>query len=71
MYPLKNILYEKIKQHRNILDMDLLSELKKEDQDITMRELNKILMQLEIMGLITVSWVRKDARRVEIIESKE
>ncbi|MCP8310532.1 MAG: hypothetical protein L6N95_02285 [Candidatus Methylarchaceae archaeon HK01B] len=70
-YPLKNILYEKLKQRKNILDIDLLSELKKEDPEITTRDLSKELMQLEIMGLVSVSWVRKDARRVEIIEKTE
>jgi len=67
-YPLKNIIYEKLKQQKNTLDVDLLNELKKEDSNITMKDLNKALMSLEIMGLVSVRWVRKDARRVEIIE---
>ncbi|MCP8305223.1 MAG: hypothetical protein H3Z50_07155 [archaeon] len=70
-YPLKNILYEKLRQQKNILDVELLDELKKEDPEITTRDLSRALMQLEIMGLISVSWVRKDARRVEIIEKTE
>jgi len=70
-YPLKNLLYEKLKQQKNIVDVDLLNELKKGDPDITARDLDKALMQLEIMGLVSVSWVRKDAKRVEIIEKKE
>lgn len=67
-YPLKNIIYEKLKQQNNILDIDLLNELKKEDSNITMKDLNKALLSLEIMGLVSVKWVRKDARRIEIIE---
>jgi len=70
-YPLKNILYEKLKQQKNILDVDLINELKKEDPDINTRDLNKALMQLEIMGLISVNWVRKDAKRVEIIQKAD
>ena len=31
-------------------------------------ELDKILMQLEILGLITVRWVSKEKRRIEIVE---
>ncbi|MCP8316428.1 MAG: hypothetical protein H3Z52_13920 [archaeon] len=67
-YPLKNIIYEKLKQQKNTLDVDLLNELKKEDSNVSMRDLNKALMSLEIMGLVSVRWVRKDARRVEVIE---
>ena len=51
--------------------MDLINELKKEDPDINTRDLNKALMQLEIMGLISVNWVRKDAKRVEIIQKAD
>ena len=32
---------------------------------------NQILLDLEIMGLITVSWVTKDTRRIEIISNQE
>lgn len=66
-YPLKNLVYEKLKQQNNILDVDLLNELKKEDSNITIKALNKALLNLEIMGLVSVRWVRKDARRIEII----
>ncbi|MGQ9469731.1 MAG: hypothetical protein ACUVTD_07950 [Nitrososphaerales archaeon] len=67
-YPIKNMIYEKLKQQKNTLDLDLLNELKKEDSNITMKDLNKALMSLEIIGLVSVKWVRKDARRIEIIE---
>ena len=32
---------------------------------------NQILLDLEIMGLITVRWVTKDTRRIEIISNQE
>ena len=32
---------------------------------------NQILLDLEIMGLISVSWVTKDTRRIEIISNQE
>jgi Fe2+ or Zn2+ uptake regulation protein len=67
-YPLKNLIYERLKQQKNIMDVDLLNELKKEEPDITMKDVNKALLSLEIMGLVSVRWVRKDARRIEIIE---
>ena len=31
---------------------------------------NKLLLDLEIMGLIKVSWLSKDARRIEVVEEK-
>ncbi|MEM3383098.1 MAG: hypothetical protein QXL52_04130 [Nitrososphaerales archaeon] len=67
-YPLKNLIYEKLKQQKNIMDVDLLNELKKEDPNITMKDVNKALLGLEIIGLVSVRWVRKDARRIEFIE---
>ena len=67
-YPLKNVVYEKLKQQGNMLDVDLLNELKKEDPETTSKNLNRVLLQLEIMGLISVRWARKDAKRIEIME---
>ncbi|MEM3531146.1 MAG: hypothetical protein QXD42_05050 [Nitrososphaerales archaeon] len=57
-----------MKQQKNIMDVDLLNELKKEDPNITMKDMNKALLGLEIMGLVSVRWVRKDVRRIEFIE---
>ena len=62
------MIYERIKEERNILDVDLLSELNKNGQNLAMEELNKVLLQFEILGLITVRWVGKDRRRIEIAE---
>ena len=32
---------------------------------------NKTLLDMEIMGLVTVNWFSKDTRRIEIISTKE
>lgn len=32
---------------------------------------NKLLLDLEILGLIKVAWITKDARRIEIVTIKE
>ena len=32
---------------------------------------NQLLLDLEIMGLITVSWITKDTRRIEIVSNQE
>ena len=32
---------------------------------------NKLLLDLEILGLIKVAWITKDARRIELVTIKE
>lgn len=66
-YPLRNLIYEKIKQAGNMNDSDLLNTLIKEGVSLTETNLNKTLLDLEIYGLIRVSWVTKDKRRVEAV----
>jgi uncharacterized protein YfbU (UPF0304 family) len=66
-YPIRNVIYEKIKQAGNIVDSDLVNALNKETIDLNESELNKILLDLEIYGLIRVSWVTKDKRRIEAV----
>ena len=66
-YPLRNLTYEKIKQVGNITDWDLVNALSKDSVSLSDADLNKILLDLEIYGLIRVSWVTKDKRRIEII----
>jgi Fe2+ or Zn2+ uptake regulation protein len=67
-YPLRNIVYEALKEEKNVIDKDLLSRLVRDGEDVSMRDINKVLLQLEILGLITVRWVGKDKRRIEVIE---
>jgi hypothetical protein len=66
-YPLRNLIYEKIKQVGNITDSDLVNALSKDTVSLSDADLNRILLDLEIYGLIRVSWVTKDKRRIEII----
>ena len=71
-YPIRNIIYEKIKQAGNMMDSDLVNSLTKDAIDLNESELNKILLDLEIYGLIRVSWVTKDKRRIEaIVDSQQ
>jgi hypothetical protein len=71
-YPIRNIIYEKIKQAGNMMDSDLVNALTKDTVDLNESELNKILLDLEIYGLIRVSWVTKDKRRIEaVVDSRE
>ena len=70
-YPVRNVIYEKIKQAGNMMDSDLVNALTKDAIDLNESELNKILLDLEIYGLIRVSWVTKDKRRIEAIVDSE
>lgn len=66
-YPIRNVIYERIKQLGGITtDQDLVNSLSKDDIDIPDNELNKVLLDLEIYGLIRVTWVTKDKKRIEI-----
>lgn len=58
-------MYEKIKQHGNITDAELMTMLAKEGVNITEPQFNKTLLDLEIYGLIRVGWITKDKRRIE------
>jgi hypothetical protein len=66
-YPIRNIIYEKIKQAGNMMDSDLVNALGKDTIHLNESDLNKILLDLEIYGLIRVSWVTKDKRRIEAV----
>ena len=54
-YPLRNLVYEKVRQAGNMTDADLANALAKEGLTVAEAELNKILLDLEIYGLIRVS----------------
>jgi len=69
--PLKNSIFEKIKEHGSLTDSELSKALIKDGIIIAEDRFNKLLLDLEIMGLIKVSWLTKDKRRIEIVTEKE
>jgi hypothetical protein len=69
--PLKNIIHEKIKEVNSLTDVELYKYLTKDGMIITEDKFNKVLLDLEILGLIKVAWITKDARRIEIVTIKE
>ncbi len=69
--PLKNSIFEKIKEHGSLTDSELSKALIKDGIVIAEDRFNKLLLDLEIMGLIKVSWLTKDKRRIEIVTEKE
>jgi hypothetical protein len=69
-YPLRYAAYEWIKERKTATDDDLLEALNKNGSRCSPDELDKLLMQLEILGLISVRWVSKDKRRIEAQEKQ-
>jgi len=69
--PLKNIIHEKIKEVNSSTDAELYKSLAKDGVIITEDKFNKLLLDLEILGLIKVAWITKDARRIELVTIKE
>jgi len=67
-YPLKYAAFEWIKEKKSTTDDDLIDALNKNGSKCSPDELDKLLMQLEILGLITIRWVAKDKRRIEVVE---
>jgi len=67
-YPLRYAAFEWIREKKSATDDDLLEALNKNGSKCSPDELDKLLMQLEILGLITIRWVAKDKRRVEMVE---
>jgi len=57
-----------ILEKKNALtDIDLLHDIKDNFGEISLRELNRVLMKLEISGIIRVSRLMKGKRRVELV----
>ncbi len=65
--PIRNTVYDKIKDVNRLTDVELSKSLVKDGHVIADDRFNKILLDLEILGLITVSWITKDERRIEAV----
>ncbi|HYL66748.1 MAG TPA: hypothetical protein VEU72_06305 [Nitrosopumilaceae archaeon] len=68
--PFKNKLYEMIKESGSLTDSELSKLLIKGGISIPEDEFNKTLLSLEIYGLVKVSWLTKEQRRIEIVEKE-
>ena len=65
--PLRNTVYDKIKEANSLTDVELFKILVKEGHVLPEDKFNKVLLDLEILGLITVVWITKEERRIEIV----
>ena len=62
---------EKIKESGSMSDKTLARSLAKDGYNISDDLFNKTLLDMEIMGLVSVSWLTKDTRRIEIVATQE
>jgi len=69
--PLRNTVYDKIKEVNSLTDVELYKSLTKDGLNIPEDKFNKLLLDLEILGLIKVAWFTKDERRIELIVIKK
>ena len=69
--PLKNVVYDVIKSEKTTTDDELIKLLKKQNIETSRNDLNKILLHLEILNLISVRWMGKNSKRIELFESND
>jgi len=67
----KNLVLEKIKESTTITDKVLSKKLASDGHVMSDGFFYQLLLDLEIMGLITVSWITKYTRRIEIVSNQE
>ena len=65
--PLRNIIFDKIREAGSLTDVELYKIITKDEEKIPDDKFNKLLLDLEILGLIKVAWITKDERRIEIV----
>ena len=65
--PLRNTIFDKIKEANSLTDVELNKSLTKDGLNLSEGRFNKVLLDLEILGLIKVAWFTKDERRIEIV----
>ncbi len=67
--PVKNMIINILMKRQGIiLDDELKTNLENENMPVSDRELNDILMALEIEGIVHVSRITKTKRRIELIK---
>ncbi len=64
--PTRNQVFDKIQTAGSLTDSELSKALVKSEMEISKDGFNKILLDLEILGLINVTWITKDMRRIEV-----
>ena len=67
--PLRNAMYERISAGNggSMTDAELSKALAKDGRIVAPDRFNKVLLDLEILGLVRVGWLSKDTRRIEVV----
>lgn len=67
--PLRNAMYERVSGGTggSMTDAELAKALAKDGRVVAPDRFNKTLLDMEILGLVRVSWLSKDTRRIEVI----
>ena len=68
--PLQLSVLDVIGRKGPLTDDELLREIRNGKEDLSFRELNGILMKLEVNGFVRVSRQMKGKRRVELVEQR-
>jgi transcription initiation factor IIE alpha subunit len=68
--PLQLTVLDTIERKGPLTDDELLKEMRNGKDEMSFRELNRILMKLEVTGLVRVSRQMKGKRRVELAEQR-
>ncbi len=68
--PVHTAIIEILAKKGSLNDSDLLKELESKYNDLSFRDLNRTLMQLEIRGVIRVSRLLKKKRMVELASNR-
>ena len=63
-------LVEVLEKKGALSDIDLQKEIKGVYGEISFRELNELLLKLEIIGIVRVSRLMKGKRRVELVHKR-
>ena len=66
--PLHTMVMEALNRKKSMTDTELFEFLKSRNETLSFKELNKVLMKLEICGSIMVASLTKGKRQVELRE---
>ncbi|WP_455285503.1 hypothetical protein [[Eubacterium] cellulosolvens] len=68
--PLNLAVVEVLQRKGALSDNDLLDEVKETYGEISFRELNSVLLKLELSGVLRVTRLMKGKRRVELVGAR-
>ena len=69
--PLNLAVVEALQRKGPLTDGDLLDEVKESYGEVSFRELNSVLLKLELNGILRVTRLMKGKRRVELVAATQ